>query len=115
MQQKLRQVHTFDLLLSVAFAFGVLAFYLCGTPKYINVHGAMGGPLWPTTAFLFQHYQSLAFVPIIGTAFFWSVKRIRGVAVGLSIALSIAMLIFMIGAVYFLTVHGWPHAVASIE
>lgn len=115
MEQKLRQNHTFDSLLSVAFAFGVLAVYLCGTPKFINVHGAMGGPLWPTTAFLFQHYQSLAIVPIVGTALFWGVRRIRGVALVLSIALSIGMLIFMIVAVNFSTAHGWPLEVESVQ
>ena len=75
----------------------------------------MGQPLWPTTVFLFQHYQRLAFVPLIGAACFWSAKRIRGVALSLSIALSIVMLAFMIGAAYFLTVHGWPHEVESVE
>lgn len=115
MKAEPRPNQTFNLLLSFAFAIGVLAFYLWATPKFIDVHRGMGGPLWPTTAFLFQHYQSLAFVPLIGAVCVWSAKRLRGIALALCIALSMVTLAFMIGAAYFLTVHGWPHEVESVE
>ena len=111
-----RPSQTFNLLLSILLALGVLAIYLVATPTYIEVHGAMKLPLWPTTALLFDHYRSLAFVPLIGWASFWANKQIRGgTALTLSIALSILMLIFMIVAIYFSTVHGWPHEVANVQ
>ena len=108
MQAKPRPNQTFDLLLSLSLALAVLAFYLMATPIYIEVHGAMNLPLWPSTALLFQHYKSLAFVPLIGWALSW---RIHCHALKLSIILSMGMLVFMIGAANFSTAHGWPHSV----